>query len=329
MKRPEGFDPAGKRPAVPSKPAKQRAPRPAPAAKVPAPQKERVPAERTVSVIKSPATRDKPTVNRPDREARQALRRAARERRRYERGEVRRFTRRARNRRVGWLTAGGVVVLLGAMLLIAVYSPLLALKTITIEGTTRIDAAQLQDAVDGQLGTPLALLDFDTITDELGEFPLIRSYVTETIPPGTLVIHVTEREPVAVIKNGETWDLVDPAGIVIQDTAEQPADLPVIDAGTPGGKPFTAAVEVLLELPAKMLKRVQSISATTVDDVTFTLTKTNQKVIWGSSEQSDLKATTLNALLKDQKKNKTVDFNVSSPLIPLVIDESTDAEPAN
>ena len=319
MKRPEGFDPAGKKPAVPAKqpakqPARVRTPRPAPAPRT----------ERVVSEVKSPRTREKPTVTRPDREARQALRRAARERRRYERGEVRRFTRRARNRRVGWLTAGGVVVLLGAMLLIAVYSPLLSLRTITIEGTSRIDPAQIQDAVDGQLGTPLALLDFGTITDELGEFPLIRSYVTETIPPDTLVIHVVEREPVAVIKNGESWDLVDPAGIVIQSSAEQPADLPLIDAGEPGGKPFTAAVEVLLELPAKMLKRVQSISATTVDDVTFTLTKTNQKVVWGSSEESDLKATTLNALLKDQKKNKDVDFNVSSPLIPLVIDETAE-----
>ena len=63
-------------------------------------------------------------------------------------------------------------------MLAAVYSPILALRTITVDGTSRIDAVEVQTAVDGQLGTPLALLDYDAITKDLTVFPLIRSYVT-------------------------------------------------------------------------------------------------------------------------------------------------------
>ena len=54
-------------------------------------------------------------------------------------------------------------------------------------------------AVDGQLGVPLALLDEDRIRTELGEFSLIRSYVTELVPPDTLLIHIVERAPIGVI----------------------------------------------------------------------------------------------------------------------------------
>ncbi|CAN5216563.1 hypothetical protein BH11ACT2_BH11ACT2_02100 [soil metagenome] len=314
MKRPEGFDPATRR---------QAAPPPAPGVAKRAPAKPTVtaaPAEASVRTVRSPRTRPQPRVNRPDREARVELRRAARERRRYERLEVRRFTRRQRNRRIGWITAGGIVLLLGAMLLIAVYSPLLSLQKVTVKGTSRVDSAEVTSALSDQMGKPLALIDFDEITRRLGALPLIRSYSTETVPPNTLVIRVTEREPVAVMASGSRWNLVDPAGVVVQTVADAPAGLPVIDAGAAGSRSFTAAAEVLLEMPADLLKRIGSISATTQDDVTFTFSKTKQKVIWGNSERGGQKASALKALITSQKKNTKVDFNVASPDIALVID---------
>jgi cell division protein FtsQ len=352
MKRPEGFDPASRRqaapPATPAKGAgakkpsaakpgasKPGTPKPgtpktgAPQAgtpksrpAAPASPSEATEAAASVRTVKSPATRPGPRVSRPDREARTELRRAARERRRYERLEVRRFTRRQRNRRIGWITAGGIVVLLGVMLLIAVYSPLLSLQKVTVKGTTRVDSAQVTAALSDQMGKPLALIDFGEITRKLGALPLIQSYTTETVPPNTLVIRVTEREPVAVMASGSNWDLVDPAGIVVQTVAKAPKDLPVIDAGKAGSASFTAAAEVLLNLPSDLLKRVGSITATTQDDVSFTFSKTKQKVIWGNAERDDQKALALSALIKSQHKHTDVDFNVSSPDIALVIDHT-------
>ncbi len=84
------------------------------------------------------------------REARIARRR----RRLLERAEVRRFTRRSRHRRAAWITAAGIVVVLGASILVAVYSPLMALQTIEVKGTNRVDDAALRRALSDQIGTP-------------------------------------------------------------------------------------------------------------------------------------------------------------------------------
>ncbi|HEY0259946.1 MAG TPA: cell division protein FtsQ/DivIB, partial [Lacisediminihabitans sp.] len=161
-----------------------------------------------------------------------------------------------------------------------------------------------------------------------GALPLIKSYSTEIVPPDTLVVRVTEREPVAVMANGSSWNLVDPAGVVVQTVTEAPKDLPVIDAGAAGSPSFTTAAEVLLGMPADLLKRIGSITATTEDDVTFTFDDTKQKVIWGNAEREAQKASALKALITSQKKDRSVDFNVSSPDIALVIDHTAPPTPA-
>lgn len=324
VKRPEGYDRGAtdaQRPSARPTPAPAATPR----AKAPAASRSRstaptrpAPSRRVVEV---PAKRTTPPVVRADREARAELRHAARERRRYERAEVKRFTRRSRRRRTMLFVAGGLVVVLGAMLAIAVYSPILSLRTIQVEGTSRVDAAQVRSAISDQLGTPLALLDQSRITAELGEFPLIRSFTTEIVPPSTLVVSVTEREPVAVMQSSTGWNLVDPAGVVVQTVQQLPADLPVLympDTSTTSDA-FAAATGVIVGLPESLSKRVAWLKATTSDDVEFLLSgAAGQRVFWGSAENSEFKARVLTALIKAQKKADQVEYNVSSPESPFV-----------
>lgn len=248
-----------------------------------------------------------------DKAAEREARRAARRRRRYEKKEVRRFTRRSRRRTVAWLVAAGTAVTMGALVAIAVYSPLLELTTIEVDGTSRISAGDIHDAVDGQLGTPLALVDFDRLEDQLGDFPLIRSYVTETVPPNTLVIHVVERTPIGSIATPTGFSLVDPAGIVIERTSERIPGVPLIDTGAEEADDgaFDAAVEVLVALPDSVLSRLDTITAVTRDDVRLTLVDTGASIIWGSAENSQTKGRTLNALLANVPRAS--EFNVSAP----------------
>jgi cell division protein FtsQ len=247
--------------------------------------------------------------------ARAELRSAARERRRAEKAEVRRFTRRARNRRSVLMALSGVVVVLVGLVLVAVYSPILALRTVTIEGTSRIDATQVQAAVSGQLGTPLALIDFTRMTDELSAFPLIRSYVTETVPPGTLIIRIVERQPVAVVQRNGGYELVDPAGVTIALSPERPVGVPFIDlnAGNIDSQGFRSAVEVLLSMPAALIGQVDSITATTQDDVTMVLVS-GQRVKWGDADDSAKKARVLVALIAAiADPNRAGTYDVSAP----------------
>jgi cell division protein FtsQ len=248
-------------------------------------------------------------------EARRELRRASRERKRFERDEVKRFTRRTRRRKAGWITAAAVVAVMAGLLAVAVYSPLLALRTVQVEGTSRIPADTLVQALDDQLGTPLPLLDLGEVKEKLASFPLIQSYSTESRPPDTLVVRVVERRPVASIRaSGGGFQLVDPAGVVVETADERPAGFPVIDvgAGGVGSARFEAAAQVLVALPADFLAQVDVVNATTKDDVRLVLTD-GKRVVWGSADQSDVKAARLPALLKATADREVAEYDVSSP----------------
>ncbi len=310
MKRPEGFDrpsapPSGASPTRPVKPRRAAAPSTPPAA--------------------TPATAPSKPTGRPPRAARRAwgsrerptdaaARRATKARRKYERGEVRRFTRRSRRRRITWLVSGGALLLMVGLVVAAVYSPLLSLKTIRIEGAARVSSASVRAAVQGQIGTPLALVDVGAIKRSLAKFPLIRSFVTETVPPDTLIIRIAERAPIATLATSSGFSVVDPAGIVIATGSTQPPGLPLIELGsaTKSSPAFTAAVGVLLALPADLLKRVDTVTAQTADDVTLGLTG-GTTVVWGSPEQSTLKARALAAAVAAPDSAGATSFDVSAP----------------
>ncbi|MFT2711343.1 FtsQ-type POTRA domain-containing protein [Clavibacter sp. Sh2126] len=251
-----------------------------------------------------------------DAEARRQLRRARRERQRYERQEVRRFTQRTRRRRAGLLGALGAFLVLAIVVGIAVYSPLLALRTVEVEGADRVAPDSIQAALADQVGTPLPLVDLGRVGDELRAFPLIRSYSTESRPPSTLVIRIVERTPVAVIQSGAGFDLVDPAGVTIERATARPDGYPLIDLPSAGlsSPRFRAATAVLVALPADFLPQVDSIQANTTDDVMLVL-RSGKKVLWGSGERSTEKAQVLQALVK--ARGDVGSYDVSAPDAPV------------
>lgn len=315
MKRPEGFDAPAPAPEPrtsvrstggrekPQKP--QQSPKPLKSQRSPKPQHEQPVREKQVRPPRPSA----------DRTAAAELRAAERARKRHERRELKRFTKRARQRRIAWLTGIGVVAMLVLLSFGAVYSPLLSLRDIQVDGTSRLDPAQLVDAVDGQLGVPLALLDESRIRDELGEFTLIRSYTTELLPPGTLIVHVVERTPVGSIARGAQFDLVDPAGVVISSTPERTPGMPVITVADDDvdSAAFRSVSEVLLALPPEFLAGVDAVTASTRDDVTLVLAGSNQRVEWGSAEGSAHKARVLAALVAIHGGSGPGLYDVSAP----------------
>ncbi len=254
-------------------------------------------------------------MRRTEAEARHEARQAAALRRKYERGEVHRFTRRSRHRRLAWLTVAAVFIVLCSLVTVAVYSPLLSLKTIRVEGASSVSAADVRAALKDHIGTPLALVDFGRIKKELARFPLIRSYVTETEPPNTLVIHIVERAPLGLIATASGYTVVDAAGVTLSQEKDRPPKLPIIDSGSTKttSTAFKAAVAVLLALPASVSSRVDTISARTQDDVTLVLSGVGQRVVWGSAERSGVKARVLADLISHQDAHALVEYDVSAP----------------
>lgn len=316
MKRPEGFD----APAPVPRPDQRKVRRqpveretPAPAARIRPLRPEAQGPEAQPPQAKSPGARPPRTNAASSGLPAARIRSEIRSARRAERSEARRFTRGSRRRRATWLTIIGLVVVLALVLVVAVFSPLLALRTIQVDGVTAIPASTIQSALKSQLGTPLALLDDGAIRERLSRIILIRSYTTEIVPPHTLVVRIVERQAIAVLPHGAKYDEVDPAGVVLR-TSPTADGLPVIDIGKSGvdSAGFAAAVKVLLAMPSSVLGQVKSISATTLDNVSLTLDSGTHTVLWGSSSQSDLKATALATLLKTCAAQPVL--NVTAPL---------------
>ena len=207
-----------------------------------------------------------------------------------------------------------LVALVGGVAVVTL-SPLMALDTIDVVGTNRLDAVNVSEALDDHLGTPLALLDESAIRDDLAAFPLIRSYSTEVVPPHTLVVRIVERAPVGAIERGAVVDLVDAAGVVVETSAQRPEGIPVIAAASADATSlaFRSVSAVLTALPAGLRAQVDAISASTRDDVTFTMTGVGHRVVWGSAERSEFKARVLEAAIAATSQGSAWEYDVSAP----------------
>lgn len=278
----------------------------------------------TASEEKTPGARERLANLLPSRPALpgsegRAVARAARSRRRFERGEVRRFTRRTRRRRIVALTVAGSLVVLAIIVAVAAYSPLMAVRSIEITGTQRVDAQAIQSSLSDQLGVPLTLVDRSAVGKVLGAYPLIQSYSVQTRPPSTLAVTIVERTPVGVVASGDRFDLVDSAGVVIESADAAEEGYPVIStpSGGASGAAFRASARVLLTLPASLEGQVTAVAATTGDDVSLTL-QNGAVVVWGGPDESALKAVVLEKLMAANDPATIASYDVSSPQAAVV-----------
>ncbi len=237
--------------------------------------------------------------------------RAARARRRALRREVRRFTVRSRRRRLAWLVGTAAVVLLIVGSVGAAYSPLFAVERIEVVGTTSLPAETVEQALAGQLGTPLPLVDASGVKAALVAFPLVESYTLEARPPHDLVVRIVERTPIGVIQTDAGWTLVDAAGVALETSPNPPDGRPILEitGGTSSGA-FESAGLVMRALPDAIAAQVTKVAATTRDDVTLTL-GSGAQVVWGAVEDTAQKALNLDRAMAARPGMSV--YDVSSP----------------
>ncbi|WP_061018670.1 FtsQ-type POTRA domain-containing protein [Microbacterium sp. CCH5-D1] len=259
---------------------------------------------------------DSTSVGDPQQTSTMDVWRAARARRKALRAEIRRFTQRSRRRRIVWLSSIGAALLLVGGSVAAAYSPLFAVQKITVEGATSLDPAAIEAALGDQLGTPLALVDSSKVKAALLGFPLIETYALEARPPHDLTVRIVERTPVGVLRSDAGYTLVDAAGVVLSTTSDQPAGQPVLDVvGGVESAAFRSAGLVVRTLPADVRAALTGVRATTADDVTLTLNG-GLTVVWGSAEESTLKAVVLSKTMAANPAAGSID--VTSPEVAVV-----------
>jgi cell division protein FtsQ len=214
-----------------------------------------------------------------------------------------------------------VTALVAGLLAAAVYSPVFAVQAVSVDGTRMLTPEQVQDALEPLHGKPLPQVHDDEVRQLLQPLVQVKEVTTEARPPSVLVVHIRERTPVALVKQGEVFQLVDVDGVQL-GTTQDPASiqLPVIDggAGVIGKDLFKAITAVLAALPADVLAKLSDASAKSADAVELKLVD-GQTIVWGNAGERELKAKVLEALLKApaDPKNPVQVYDVSVPRHPV------------
>ena len=91
----------------------------------------------------------------------------------------------------------------------------LVVNEINVEGRETTDAATILTALSADRGTPILAVSPDRAKQQLETLPWVRSATIERRLPGTLIVRLSERRPLAVWQHDGKLELIDKQGEVI------------------------------------------------------------------------------------------------------------------
>jgi cell division protein FtsQ len=179
--------------------------------------------------------------------------------------------------------------------------PLLAVRTVRVDGVATLPAEQVREAAGVAEGTPLLQVDVDAATRRVAELPQVADVQVTRGWPASVVITVVERTPLAVVEEAGRRTLLDADGVPF-DTITGPAPDGVVrlEVPHPGpGDPATAAaLSAIAALPADVRGRVVRATADPDGEEVALRLADDTSVTWGSAADSPQKAAVLTGLLQ-------------------------------
>lgn len=215
-----------------------------------------------------------------------------------------------------------VLPIVAAVAWIGWFSPWFALDTIDVRISSTAEAAgpltpdEVLVTVGVPDGTPLLRISPSEVQQRVGALPQVESVTVTRSWPTTLLVEVTRRTPVAAVAvPSGGYDVVDATGVVIRQSSTLVTGVPLVKAT---GRGLDAAVAVASEMPDWLREKVESVEATTRNDVTLNL-RNGSIVTWGNAEEGEFKARVLKVLLEV----KALRYDVSAPSVPSTSDNPT------
>jgi cell division protein FtsQ len=208
---------------------------------------------------------------------------------------------RRNRRRIALIVAAASVLVAGFVVWLIAFSSVFGVHTVDVRGTQMLTAAQVRSAAAVGSGTPLVRVDTAAATRRVEQLPEVASAQVRTSFPSTLVITVTERQPVGYVHRAGQDVLVDKTGDQYRTVAKAPAHLPrfVVPAGTDSRTTGGAVAVVAAALPADVRASVRSIEALDPQAITLVLVH-GRTVAWGSATRTADKARILPVLLRQK-----------------------------
>ncbi|WP_346623085.1 FtsQ-type POTRA domain-containing protein [Blastococcus montanus] len=209
----------------------------------------------------------------------------------------RRARRASRHRRTLQLaTALTVLAAVGWLLWL---SPVLAVRTVQVDGTATLSADRVRETAQVPQGVPLLRIDLGAVEDRVARLPQVRDVQVARGWPDQIVVTVAERVPVAVVGDTGRRALVDAEGVLFDTvTGDAPPGVVPLEVADPGpGDAATAAgLAAIRALPERLRADLAEVAAPGAEDITLTM-RDGTIVRWGSAGEVETKAQVLVALL--------------------------------
>jgi cell division protein FtsQ len=157
--------------------------------------------------------------------------------------------------------------LLGLLLLNRLWAgvvgaPALRVRHIAVTGNTRLPTGQVTALLEGLSDEPLMSVDLARWRERLLASPWIADVQLRRRLPATLLVHITEREPIGIARFGADLYLMDERGTVVDEFGPQygDLDLPLVN-GLGAVKEGLVADQARVDLAARVISAVRTTPA--------------------------------------------------------------------
>ena len=221
---------------------------------------------------------------------------------------------RRRQRRTRWILLGSgcfVLLLAGIATWLVWFSSVFAATEVRINGLSLLTEQQVTDAAAVELGGPLATQDVDAIRGRVAALAPVAEVRVERHFPHTIEITITERTLAYVWLDEGVARWVDANGVVFHEGGETAQGIVTANIAAPDQRLLTDVATVVSSVVPVLGDRITLLQASAVDRIEIQLSD-GDTVVWGSAEQSQVKAQVLSVLLS---QDATV-YDVSAPHAP-------------
>ncbi|MBW3588970.1 MAG: FtsQ-type POTRA domain-containing protein [Actinobacteria bacterium] len=212
---------------------------------------------------------------------------------------------------IRWIVALVVAAGLGFGGSVLWRSSLLELRRVEVAGNSELSKEEVVAETGLRRGVHLLSVDTGTVAGRVRSNPWIDDVRVERILPSTIRISVNERTPVALITAITGTYLIDGSGVVLEQGQRdllliEDVTPEVVEPGTTLDLPQLRHVfEILPELDPSLSARLKSVSARSVDRITFVL-DTDTRILFGAAEEIEEKNFAARALLKRAETDSKV-----------------------
>jgi UDP-N-acetylmuramate dehydrogenase len=229
------------------------------------------------------------------------------------------FTMRGVNRRKQLLVVGGSLVASVVFVLIVLASPLVAVRSIEIEGAKYANATLIETVSKSLRGKSVLTVDTNAAQKLLETDPWIESVRIKTYLPSRAVIEINERVPVAWFLGVDNQGrVIDQDGRVLAVVNGRPTEYMLIDgigpnliAGAMASESYKAAAQLAMSLPDEIRPVVKNMGVNGPNQVTMTLL-TGAVVKFGEPVDLRNKLVNVVVILRRQDINQIAGIDVSS-----------------